>query len=67
MRFCQLTASTVANMKNNHPVSIDGKQYSVLMRFAAKQKLAHLERKLCTFGCDRTSLRKFGKRGYRFS
>jgi len=57
----------MANMKNSHDISVDGKQNPVPMGFAAIEELVYLKGKLRVFRCERTAVGNLGKRDYRFS
>jgi hypothetical protein len=53
-------AAAVANMKNNHNISVDRKQYPVPMGLAAIEELAYLKRKLCILRRQRTAVGNLG-------
>ena len=56
MWLAEVSAATVANVKHNNCVGLDGKQHSVLMRLVSIKKLAHPEKKLGIFRGEHTAL-----------
>jgi hypothetical protein len=45
LRFSQMTAATMANVKDNNSVVHDGEKYSVSVRLPPKQELLDFKRK----------------------
>ena len=67
MRFSEMSAATMANVKDDNPVTVDSKQNPIAMRPAAVEKLAHVERKFRILRRERAAMGNFGKRVHRFS